>query len=211
MTSAETPTIEGNLGLVRAVARTYSGSGVAFADLVQEGTIGLMRAVERFDRCRGVKFSTYAMWWIRRSMRDAIAASNPIRIPPQAKRQLAAVHHAETELQRHDPRRASDAEIAELAELSVNAVRSLRSAPQVTASLDQPVGDDTTPLGDLIADPRARRPIRERDRARATRQRLGDVAAAAETPPRGDRPALRPQRRLRPEPRGDRATAGGRR
>src|SRR6185312_8931963 len=78
MTPAETPTIEGNLGLVRAVARTYSGSGVAFADLVQEGTIGLMRAVERFDRSRGVKFSTYAMWWIQRSMRDAIAASNPI-------------------------------------------------------------------------------------------------------------------------------------
>jgi RNA polymerase primary sigma factor len=152
MNADEKPTIEGNLGLVHAVARTFSGSGVPFADLVQEGTIGLMRAVERFDHSRGVKFSTYAMWWIRRSMRDAIAASNPIRIPPKTNRQLAAVRHAEAQIERHSPRRASDVEIADLTELSVNTVRSLRSAPQVSASLDEPVGDGTTQLGELVAD-----------------------------------------------------------
>ena len=66
--------IESNLRLVHAVARTYRGSGVPFADLVQEGTVGLVRAVERFDHRRGLKFSTYAVWWIRRrsSTRSAV-------------------------------------------------------------------------------------------------------------------------------------------
>src|SRR5919198_298312 len=109
--------IESNLRLVRAIARTFRGSGVPSADLVQEGTIGLVYAVEHFDYRRGVKFSTYAGWWIRRSMRDAIAASKVIRIPPKASQQLAAV--------------------------------------QVTASLDEPVGEGATALGDLIADTRA--------------------------------------------------------
>src|SRR5256885_748142 len=83
--------IESNLGLVHAVAATFGGSGVPFADLVQEGTVGLVRAVERFDHRRGVKFSNYATWWIRRSMHDAIAGSRVIRIPDTAHRQLAAV------------------------------------------------------------------------------------------------------------------------
>ena len=83
--------IESNLRLVHAVARTYRGSDVPYTDLVQEGTVGLIRAVARFDHRRGLKFSTYAVWWIRRSMLDAIAASSMIRIPAKARQQLAAV------------------------------------------------------------------------------------------------------------------------
>jgi RNA polymerase primary sigma factor len=151
--------IESNLRLVHAVARAYRGSSVPFADLVQEGTIGLVRAVERFDHRRGVKFSTYAMWWIRRSMLDAIASSNVIRMPAKASQQLAAVRRAEADLQRTEPRRASDAEIAEHTQLSVTTVRCLRGAARVTASLDEPVGEDATPLGDLVADVRAGDPF----------------------------------------------------
>jgi RNA polymerase primary sigma factor len=147
--------IESNLGLVRAVARTFRGSAVPFADLVQEGTIGLVRAVELFDQRRGTKFSTYAVWWIRRSMRDAIAGSNVIRLPSKANQQLAAVKRAEAQLERVGRRRASDARIAEATHLSATTVRSLRTAPQVVASLDEPVGEGTARLGDLIADTRA--------------------------------------------------------
>jgi RNA polymerase primary sigma factor len=145
--------IESNLRLVHAVARTYRGSGVPHADLVQEGTVGLVRAVELFDHRRGLKFSTYAVWWIRRSMRDAIAASKVIRVPAKANRQLAAVRRAEAQLERLG--RASDAGIAELAHLSAKTVESLRTSAQVVVSLDEPVGEDATPLGDLIADARA--------------------------------------------------------
>jgi RNA polymerase primary sigma factor len=152
---AKATMIERNLRLVQSVANSYRASGVPVADLVQEGTVGLMRAVDGFDHRRGLRFSTYAMWWIRRSILDAIAASNVIRIPTKANQQLAAVRRAEAELARLGPARASDAEIAERAELSVGTVRSLRSVARVTASLDETVGEEATRLGDVVADPRA--------------------------------------------------------
>jgi RNA polymerase primary sigma factor len=145
--------VEANLGLVHAVARRFHGSGVPLDDLVQEGTIGLTRAAELFDPEQGARFSTYAAWWIRRSIRDAIADAKVIRIPAKANRQLAAVRRAEADLKRLGPGRASDAAVAQLTELSTKTVQSLRTAAQVTASLDQPVGEDTTPLADLVADP----------------------------------------------------------
>jgi RNA polymerase primary sigma factor len=147
--------IESNLRLVHAVAKSFHGSAVSYADLIQEGTLGLVRAVELFDHRRGVKFATYARWWIRRSMRDAIADAKVIRIPPKPGRQLAAVRRAEAELERFGRRRPSDAEIADRTDLGVTTVRSLRTAAQVTASLDAPVIESTTPLGDLIPDPTA--------------------------------------------------------
>jgi RNA polymerase sigma factor (sigma-70 family) len=86
--------------MVHAVARAYRGARVPFADLVQEGTIALVRTVERFDHRRGVKSSTHGVWRIRRSMLDAIAGSNLIRMPAKASKQLAAVRRAEAELDR---------------------------------------------------------------------------------------------------------------
>jgi RNA polymerase primary sigma factor len=114
--------IECNLRLVFAIAREHQGRGLPFADLVQEGTIGLVRAVERFDHRRQVKLSTYAVWWIRQAMREAIGRSQMIRLPRRA---------------------GADA---------------MRGVPRVTASLDDPVGDGETPLGELVADETAEDP-----------------------------------------------------
>ena len=147
--------IESNLGLVHSVARTYRGSGVPYPDLVQEGMVGLVRAVKKFDHRRGLKFSTYAVWWIRSSILEAVASSNVIRIPAKANHQLAAVRRAEADLRRIGPSRASDGAIAEHTQLSEATVRSLRAAARVTASLDESVGEDTTPLSDLVPDERA--------------------------------------------------------
>jgi RNA polymerase primary sigma factor len=153
--SARNTMVEGNLRLVHAVARSHRGTSAPFADLVQAGTVGLVRAVERFDHRRGLKFSTYAVWWIRHAILEAISDTRAIRIPPKAYRGLAAVRRAEADLRRRGAGHVCDADIAEHTELSLATVRSLRAAAQVTASLDQPVGEETTPLGDLTPDERA--------------------------------------------------------
>src|SRR3954453_2362526 len=93
--------IERNLRLVFALARPYRGRGVSYDDLVQEGTVGLIRAVEKFDHRRGHKFSTYAVWWIRRSLPTAIRGARTIRIPASAGQQLGAIGRAEAELRRN--------------------------------------------------------------------------------------------------------------
>src|ERR1700740_2805038 len=111
--TAKQPVLQSTLGLVHPVARRYRSAAVPYDDLVQEGTVGLIRAVELFDHRRGVKFSTYAVWWIRRAMHDAIASAKVIRIPPKANRQMAAVRRVEDQLARSTPRRASDPAIAE--------------------------------------------------------------------------------------------------
>jgi RNA polymerase primary sigma factor len=143
-----------NVPLVRSLAGAYAGRGVPFDDLVQEGTVGLVRAVDKFDHRRGFKFSTYAVWWIRRSMQEALAGARPIRIPPTARQQMAAIHRAETELHA-DGDAATDDAIAQRTGLSTRTVRGLHVVPQVSASLDETVGDDATPLGELIADEHA--------------------------------------------------------
>jgi RNA polymerase primary sigma factor len=144
--------IESNLRLVFAVARGHRGRGVPFADLVQEGAIGLVRAVERFDYRREAKFSTYAVWWITRSMRDAIASAQLIRIHTRANQQLAAVRRAESELERAARRSPSAESIAARTGISADNVRELRAAARVTASLDEPVGENDFLLGELVAD-----------------------------------------------------------
>jgi RNA polymerase primary sigma factor len=146
--------IESNLRLVFALAASYRGRRVPMADLVQEGIVGLVRAVERFDHRRGMKFSTYAVWWIRRSLLDAVRDSRLIRVPARAERQIAAVSRAHDDLD-GTRGRAVDGVIAGRTGLTEQAVQSLRGAGRVTASLDEPVGEDAAPLQDFIADPRA--------------------------------------------------------
>lgn len=144
--------IECNLRLVASVVRPFRGCGVPYADLVQEGTVGLVQAVDRFDHRRGWKFSTYAVWLIRRAVLDAIAAGRVIRIPAEASRQLAAVRCAEAGLARDGSRRSSDAAIAERTGISCASVRSLRQSAWVAASLDTPSGPDSVILSDVLAD-----------------------------------------------------------
>jgi RNA polymerase primary sigma factor len=166
---AKAEMIECNLRLVLAIARPYCGRGVPYEDLVQEGTVGLVRAVEKFDHRRGLKFSTYAVWWIRRSLLVAIGAERTIRIPSSAAQQLAAIQRAEAELRR-DGTSVSSESIAERSGLGLRTVAGLRTAAQVTASLDEVVGEDATPLGDLIADAGAVNPSEHNGEHERSRQ-----------------------------------------
>ncbi len=152
--------IERNLGLVYAVAKRYRGRGVPFEDLVQEGTLGLVRAVEKFDHRHGLKLSTYAVWWIRRAVVNAVIDGRIIRIPADASAGLAAIHRAEQDLGRIVPGPVAPEAIAERTGLSVRRVGALLEAASVTTSLDQEVGEDGAPLGELIADREAVDPWR---------------------------------------------------
>jgi RNA polymerase primary sigma factor len=165
-----TEMVEANQGLVRSLARRYRGLGVPFEDLVQDGNIGLMRAVEKFDRSRGLKFSTYAVWWIRSALVESVGDARTIRVPPRAGQQLAAIARAEEELRDLRPGLSPTEAIAERTGLSVRRVRALRDAARVTASLDQQVGEDGTPLGDLVPDTAAADPWRHLDEQETRRQ-----------------------------------------
>jgi RNA polymerase primary sigma factor len=163
--------IERNLGLVHSLAQRYRGRGASYEDLVQEGTIGLMRAVEKFDHRRALRFSTYAVWSIRRSLADAVVDARTIRMPSDASAGLATVKRAERELERSACGPPSSEAVAARTGLSVRRVRELREAASVSASLDDPVGEGGTRRGELIADEHAVDPWRHAD-ARETQRRL---------------------------------------
>jgi RNA polymerase primary sigma factor len=172
--AAKRELVERNLRLVHSLARRYRGSGVPYEDLVQEGTIGLIRAAQQFDHRRAVRFSTYAVWSIRRSLADAVVDERTIRIPANAARRLAKIRRAERELERSALGSPSSEAISERVGLSVHSVRTLRDAASVAASLDEPVGEAGTTLGELIADDRAIEPWRRTD-ARERHRRLRQV------------------------------------
>jgi RNA polymerase primary sigma factor len=148
--------IESNLRLVISLARQFRGRGVPYVDLIQEGTVGLVRAVEGFDYRRGNKFSTYAVWWIRRALLDALAGARVIRVPQKAIQQLAAINNAREELERTGS--ASDGAIATRTELAESTVRTLRAAARVTASLEEPQRSDGLTLQEVTPDVAARDP-----------------------------------------------------
>jgi RNA polymerase nonessential primary-like sigma factor len=131
--------IEANLRLVVASARGYAGRGMALADLIAEGNLGLMRAVSRFDPGRGFRFSTYATWWIRQAIEQALLEQGRIvRLPESVVRALTAVLRVERELARHGgPAPTLDA-IAAAAGLPVAEVADLLRFNERVAELDDP-------------------------------------------------------------------------
>jgi RNA polymerase primary sigma factor len=153
--------IESNLRLVVAIARGYRSSSVDLLDLVQEGTLGLMRAVDRYDWRRETKFSTYASWWIRHGIVQALAAgSHPIRLPDSMRARIADVQRAERMLTARLNRRPSVTEIAAELELTTQQVSEARSAAQPVGSLDEPLGTDRElQVADVLADPNAVDPL----------------------------------------------------
>src|SRR5262245_48231869 len=143
--------VTANLRLVSSLAATYQGRGVPFEDLVQEGTVGLLRAAERFDHRRELRFATYAVWWIRHSLVEAVGGAYPIRVPAAARRRLTAIARARDDLRREDETAPTAGAIARRTGLTERTVRTLETTARVSASLDEPMGEDAAPLAELIA------------------------------------------------------------
>ncbi|MEM1158115.1 MAG: RNA polymerase sigma factor RpoD/SigA [Verrucomicrobiota bacterium] len=149
--------IQSNLRLVVKIAQDYSNYGLPLVDLISEGNIGLMKGVERFDPERGVKFSTYAAWWIKQGIKRALAnQSKTIRLPVHLVDKLSRMRRISAQLTEELGREPDDEELAEELDLPVKKIAQLRRVSMRPASLNHLVGDeDSTELGDLIADEKA--------------------------------------------------------
>lgn len=152
--SAREQLIQSNLRLVLSIAKHYTGRGLPLSDLIQEGTLGLLRAVQLYDPKRGNRFSTYASWWIRRSITNALREqANLIRIPVYLTKALHRVRQATALLQQELGREPTVQEVSERTGLSQEQVRDLMYTVANPISLEIPVHDgEETVLSDVIAD-----------------------------------------------------------
>jgi RNA polymerase primary sigma factor len=153
--------IRANLRLVVKIAQDYSNYGMPVTDLISEGNIGLMKAVERFDPEKGGKLSTYAAWWIKQSIKRALAnQSKTIRLPVHMVDKIAKMRRIAAMLTEVMGREPTDEELADEIGVPRRKLAMLRQASHRPTSLDAPINEgEATEYGEVIIDERAVNPL----------------------------------------------------
>ncbi|MDQ6630787.1 MAG: sigma-70 family RNA polymerase sigma factor [Verrucomicrobiota bacterium] len=155
--------IKANLRLVVKIAHDYENFGLPLLDLINEGNIGLMKAVERFDPAKGGKLSTYGSWWIKQSIKRALAnQSKTIRLPVHLVDKIAKMRRTAMKLQELFGREPTDEELGEEMGLTASRVAQMRTAAIRPASLDAPIGeDDSNNFAEVVQDENADTPYEQ--------------------------------------------------
>jgi RNA polymerase primary sigma factor len=151
--TARSQLIQANLRLVVSIARSYTGRGLCLEDLIEEGNLGLLRAVASFDPERGCRFSTYATYWIRQSMRQAlITTGRTIRLPARLAALVSQWRRLLLEMESGSPGQPGDEEVARRLQVPHKKLAALRHADRVSGvtHLNTEADDDWTRARTLI-------------------------------------------------------------
>jgi len=153
---ALTHMIEANLRFVVSVAKGYRNRGLSFLDLINEGNLGLMKAARTFDPARGVRFVSYAVWWIRQSILAAILDKGDlVRVPQSQTKKIRKISKRMAELRQKSGREMSDLEVMKKADIDRKTLSEVQQFSHGYLSLDTTrVGDSETPILDFLQDPK---------------------------------------------------------
>src|SRR5499426_4671817 len=153
--------IKANLRLVVKIAHDYSNFGLPLLDLISEGNIGLINAVERFDPGKGGKLSTYSAWWIKQSIRRALAnQSKTIRLPVHLVDKISKMRRVSLQMSEELGREPTDEELGDEIGIASGKVSQLKTVSIRPASLDAPISDDdSTEFGEIVGDEEAQTPF----------------------------------------------------
>jgi RNA polymerase primary sigma factor len=150
-----------NLRFVVSVSKQYQNQGLTLPDLINEGNLGLIKSAQRFDETRGFKFISYAVWWIRQSILQALAEqARIVRLPLNKIGNINKINRAFSQLEQEHEREPSVDEIAEALDISVSDVKESLRNNNRAVSMDAPLGDesDSGTLYDVMGSKDARRP-----------------------------------------------------
>lgn len=145
--------VENNIRLVITVAKKYTGEGMTMCDLVQEGSIGLMRAAEKYDYRRGVRFSTYAVYWIRQAIKRALVTKcRLIRLPSRQEYSLTRINKAYSDIMQSGSRIPSVKEVAQRANVKTEDVMYLQTVADNFVRMDADIDENGNTVASFIAD-----------------------------------------------------------